>query len=326
MINECLSQQNYDGYAPRIPRKSQYYRCIEAHFEELEGVWEERYQKKYGFWRPYVMDVIYKYLDCGDLHFGFARVKCDDCNEEYLLPFSCKRRYFCPSCHQKRVVEFGETLYEEVLKQVPHRQWVFSIPKRLRVYFMYDRKLLGKLSQCAWKVLSAYLKVGVSIDDPKPGAVIAVQTFGDFLNFNSHLHIIATDGCFDSHDNFIVGTLPNPSDLDDLFRTEVFRMLKKERKINDSLIENMMTWHHSGFNVYCGDSILPSEQEGIERLAQYVDIAPISQERMTYIPRYESTEGVAYVIYEAKAGDRTETFTALDWLARLLTHIPNRGE
>jgi hypothetical protein len=55
----------------------------------------------------------------------------------------------CPSCHQKRVVEFGETLYEEVLKQVPHRQWVFSIPKRLRVYFMYDRKLLGKLSQCA---------------------------------------------------------------------------------------------------------------------------------------------------------------------------------
>ena len=67
---------------------------------------------------------------------------------------------------------------------------------------MYDRKLLGKLSQCAWKVLSAYLKQGVSIDDPNPGAVIAVQTFGDFLNFNSHLHIIATDGCFDSQDNF----------------------------------------------------------------------------------------------------------------------------
>lgn len=28
---------------------------------------------------------------------------------EYLLAFSCKRRHFCPSCHQKRVVEFGET-------------------------------------------------------------------------------------------------------------------------------------------------------------------------------------------------------------------------
>ncbi|MGB4331513.1 MAG: transposase zinc-binding domain-containing protein, partial [Dethiobacteria bacterium] len=43
-------------------------------------------------------------------------------SHEYLLPFSCKRRHFCPSCHQKRVVEFGEWLYGEVLKKVPHRQ------------------------------------------------------------------------------------------------------------------------------------------------------------------------------------------------------------
>ncbi|WZL79848.1 hypothetical protein QBE55_02760 [Eubacteriales bacterium mix99] len=27
-------------------------------------------------------------MDCGDLRQGFARVKCDDCNHEYLLPFS----------------------------------------------------------------------------------------------------------------------------------------------------------------------------------------------------------------------------------------------
>ena len=69
------------------------------------------------------MDVIYKYLDCGDLHQGFARVKCNDCKHEYLLPFSCKKRNFCPSCHQKRVIEFGEQLHEEVLNKVPHRQW-----------------------------------------------------------------------------------------------------------------------------------------------------------------------------------------------------------
>jgi len=55
------------------------------------------------------------------------------------------------------VVVFGEELCENVLKYVPHRQWVFSIPKRLRIYFMFDRKLLSKLSQCVWKVLSVYL-------------------------------------------------------------------------------------------------------------------------------------------------------------------------
>jgi len=61
---------------------------------------------------------------------------------------------------------------------------------------MYDRKLLAKLSLCAWRVLSEYLKASVSVDNPVPGCVIAVQTFGEFLNFNPHLHIIATGWSF----------------------------------------------------------------------------------------------------------------------------------
>ena len=40
------------------------------------------------------MDVIRRYLDCGDLHFGFARVKCEDCGHEYLLPFLVKEDIF----------------------------------------------------------------------------------------------------------------------------------------------------------------------------------------------------------------------------------------
>jgi hypothetical protein len=50
------------------------------------------------------------YLECGDLHRGFARLVCQTCGRNFLLAYSCKRRYFCPSCNQKRVVEFGEWL------------------------------------------------------------------------------------------------------------------------------------------------------------------------------------------------------------------------
>ncbi|CAB1063006.1 hypothetical protein D1BOALGB6SA_7788 [Olavius sp. associated proteobacterium Delta 1] len=39
--------------------------------------------------------------------------------EFWILEFGF---HFCPSCHQKRVVEFGEWLCTEVLKYVPHRQ------------------------------------------------------------------------------------------------------------------------------------------------------------------------------------------------------------
>jgi hypothetical protein len=82
------------------------------------------------------------------------------------------------------VVEFGEWLCAEVLKYVPHRQWVFSIPKRLRIYFMFDRRLPAKLSCCAWKVLNLYLTQAAAYDDAKAGAAVAVQSFGDFQNFH----------------------------------------------------------------------------------------------------------------------------------------------
>jgi hypothetical protein len=133
MLNACPTEIDFDVYQPRNPKAGAYYRCVEDYYEHLEAVWDKCYQRRFGFWRPYVMNVIHRYLDCGDLLFGFARVKCEDYGHEYLLAFSRKRRHFCPSCHQKRVLEFGEWLCTEVLKHVPHRQWVFSIPKRLRI-------------------------------------------------------------------------------------------------------------------------------------------------------------------------------------------------
>jgi hypothetical protein len=224
------------------------------------------------------------------------------------------------------VVEFGEWLCEEVLKYVPHRQWVFSIPKRLRIYFMMDRKLLTKLSQCAWKVLNLYLTQAVAYDDAKAGAAVAVQSFGDFQNFNSHLHVICTDGCFYGNGSFKTCPTPQAKDLEEPFRHEVFKMLKAEGKINDVVIENMMNWHHSGFNVYCGNAIWPHNEDGLENLARYIIRASFSQERMTYIAANDSSDGVSKVIYQSKDGTSTKTFDALDWLAQLVTHIPNKGE
>ncbi len=45
-------------------------------------------------------------------------------------------------------------------------------------------------------VITAYLKSTVLDKDSVPGASIAVQTYGDFLNFNHHLHAIVSDECF----------------------------------------------------------------------------------------------------------------------------------
>jgi hypothetical protein len=91
-----------------------------------------------------------------------------------------------------------------------------------------------------------------SQDDVTPGASITVHTYGDFLNFNPHLHAIVPDGCFLEGDGFRMAPMITGKDLSEAFRHEVLVMLKKEGKITDAVIENMMSWHHSGFHVHIG--------------------------------------------------------------------------
>ena len=47
-------------------------------------------------------------------------------------------------------------------------------------------------------------------------------------------------------------------------------MLKKERKINDAIIENMLSWYHTGFHVYIGNKIDPDDKTGLGNLAKYI--------------------------------------------------------
>jgi hypothetical protein len=84
----------------------------------------------------------------------------------------------------------------EVVKKVPHRHFIFSIPKMLRRYFLYDRSLLSDLSRCAWETLKSFYQTVNAAKSSIPGAVIAIQTFGDFLGFNPHCHVLVTDGSF----------------------------------------------------------------------------------------------------------------------------------
>jgi hypothetical protein len=140
-------------YHPREPKKSTLWNILDRHYEDFERNYSEKFEKQYGYFRPVISEVVHAYMRCGDLKDGFARVRCPKCGHEYLLQFSCKVRCFCPACQAKRVVIFGHHLKENVFYPVPHRQYVFSLPKMLRIYFKHDRTLLTGLCHCARKSL-----------------------------------------------------------------------------------------------------------------------------------------------------------------------------
>jgi Zn finger protein HypA/HybF involved in hydrogenase expression len=319
-VNTLVLSKNVKEYRSRKPQYSPYYQCIEDNYEMFERVYERKYQSKYGYFRPIVTKVIYQYLDCGILHNGFARVKCRNCKHEYLLAFSCKRRHFCPSCHAKRVAAFGEFACSNVLKNVPHRHFVFSIPKIIRIYFLFDRALLKDLARIAWEVLSCYYKNSVSKEGTTPAAICSIQTFGDMLGYNPHLHILCADGGFGERGIFYAAADLDGPALEPLFRHKILSMLKRRGLITDRVIELISNWRHSGFNVYCGDRIYPRDGQSMENISRYIIRASFSTERLNYISEDSR------VIYKSKTGNDTKEFEALDFIASITSHIPNRNE
>jgi hypothetical protein len=108
--------------------------------------------------------------------------------------------------------------------------------------------------------------------------------------------------------------------LEAIFRHNGFKMLLAKGKITREMIAMLSTWRHSGFHVFCGNRISPSDETAMENLARYIIRASFSQERMKYL----DPEGS--VVYTAKDRKTNKVFPALEWLAAMCSHIPNRGE
>ncbi len=80
----------------------------------------------------YVEREFRRYLECGILAHGFARARCGQCGHDFLIAFSCKGRGVCPSCNTQRMAATAAHLTDHVLPDLPLRQWVLAVPKRVR--------------------------------------------------------------------------------------------------------------------------------------------------------------------------------------------------
>ena len=162
----------------------------------------------------YVKQEFADYLKCGILEHGFIRVKCTDCNKEQLVAFSCKRRGFCPSCGVRRMVEGAALLVDEVIPQVPMRQWVLSFPFQLRFLFASYPELMNKVLALVQRAIASWQikRAGFTRNTAKTGSVTLIQRFGSALNLNIHFHMLFLDGVYgdDGSGQQIFQDLPAP--------------------------------------------------------------------------------------------------------------------
>jgi hypothetical protein len=289
----------------------------------VKGQWEERFERRYGYWRGLVDEQVQRYLDCGLFEHGFARVRCPDCAEEYLLAFSCKTRDLCPSCAAKRSAATAALLADDVLQPVGHAQWVMTVPKMLRPYFLHHRDLLGGLARAAWYTAEEMIRAAAADDELQPGMVVVVQTAGDLANWHPHVHALVSRGGW-TRDWWWVGVpYVDEHAAELLFRHKVLRLLQDEGLLSEERTELLLSWRHSGFSVHTGVRVEPEDAPALERLTRYILRPPISLERMQW-------DGRGEVCYRRKSGhDGAGSFAAgqealdpLDFLARVIMHIP----
>ena len=134
---------------------------LSENYTDFENTYDVKYADEYGLFRlDRINETVSKFSECGDWNNGIARVKCtnSDCKHEMFLPFSCKQWYLCPGCHQKRIIMLSEHLSKEVMLRLPHRQFVFTVPKLLRPYFKNDRKLFSGVSKLIHNLISNYYR------------------------------------------------------------------------------------------------------------------------------------------------------------------------
>jgi hypothetical protein len=184
-------------YEPRQPATGVLHQVVRDHFETFRA---QAADLREGEGLPgFVEQEFYKFLQCGALGAGFARFRCVGCGFDRLVPFSCKSRALCPSCGGRRMTERAAHLVDHVFPRVPVRQWVLSLPYRLRYRLAWDHALCRGVVRCAMRAILGFLQRrarDAGVRDGRGGAVTIVQRFGGALNLNIHFHMLVLDGVF----------------------------------------------------------------------------------------------------------------------------------
>ena len=95
------------------------------------------------------------------------------------------------------MAETAAHLVDHVIPPLPVRQWVLSVPKRLRWYLEREPRAISAVLHILLRVIEAHLRQGSGASShARFGAVSFIHRFGASLNRHVHYHCCVIDGVF----------------------------------------------------------------------------------------------------------------------------------
>jgi hypothetical protein len=315
-------------YRPRRPAATLLHRTVREHLETYLATagHDEDLASNVPF---HVQNAFREYLRCGILAHGFARAYCSGCGHDFLIAFSCKGRDVCPSCATRRMVETAAHLTDQVLPRVPYRQWVLSVPKRVRWHLREKPEVISGLLRIFLRAVETTLRRRSPGAPPgaRFGAVAFVHRFGSYLNSHVHFHVLVTDGVFSGDDGdgaeFHPATELDATDVAAVqakIRHRGLRWLHRHGHLDDLAVHTLDSADHAGgWSVDASVTIPQWDRHGLERLVRYCARPPLAQERLGRL----NDEQLVYSLRRPTVDGRTELILTplelLDRLAHLVT-------
>ena len=311
------------------PEQTVLNRLVQQHLETYlalacEGDWD-------GHAVPgYVERELRRYLECGILAYGFARVRCPECGHDFLVAFSCKGRGVCPSCNARRMAETAAHLVDHVFPPLPVRQWVLSVPKRLRYFLEREPAAASAVLQFFLRAVEAHLRKscpGTSVQ-ARFGAVSFVHRFGPALNRHLHYHCCILDGLFEPLGAGGVQfrqaaplTAEEVTGLCEQVRRRGLRWFSRHVVLDPDDARDMLAWANSGFSLDASVCIAGPDRAGLERLLRYGARPPFALERIDQVPPTEHR--IVYRLPKPQRNGRTAlSLTPLEFIDHLAALIP----
>ena len=111
------------------------------------------------------------------------------------------------------MAENATQLVDHVIPPLPVRQWVISVPKRLRWYLEREPHAVSAVLHIFLGVIEAHLRASTATASPRARlrVISLVRRFGPALNRHVHLHCGTTNGLFDPGENGQVRFLHAPA-------------------------------------------------------------------------------------------------------------------
>lgn len=266
-----------------------------------------------------VMDNIDRMIHCHDPSFGGAFFGCPHCGNLKFVPFSCKSR-FCPSCgnmyNQKRAFRMSCKLVS-----CNHRHCVFTIPEELRIFFLNDRSLLNCLFHSVRDViLRMFFKLNKS-EHFTPGFICVLHTFGRDLKWNPHIHALISEGGAGNFTPWRPNTHFDYNFLRRAFRKVLLEQLSFKLGSSFKKLKNQIYKDHpEGFYVRAKPNLC-SPDITIKYISRYLGRPVIATSRI------DVYDGDSVTFHYQRHEDHktiTECIPAIDFIKRLIVHIPDR--